>query len=216
MSASPRSGRSLRRVQNTRAAKHVSHNVALRILDGLVQLSVLDRDLTAPPGSSADGDRYIVASGATGDWAGWELNVAVWTDGAGLRLPPRTGWRAWVKDEGLLLVYDGKPGALRNGAPFTEMPAAFRQLQDHMLRKDGGEPPQPRCRRTHASVAKAQYHRPERPRTGIYQAVERRAMPPVRVSGHLLDDIFHDKPRVAARTYLAKAAAVSDRLARAV
>ena len=56
------------------------------MLDGLVQLSVLDRDLTAPPGSPADGDRYIVASGATGDWAGWDLNVALWTDGAWLRL----------------------------------------------------------------------------------------------------------------------------------
>src|SRR5690554_288421 len=102
------------------AQKHVTHNETLRILDGLVQLSVLDRDLTAPPGSPADGDRYIVASGATGDWAGWDLNVALWTDGAWLRLPPRTGWRAWVEDEGLLLVYDGAgwvgttPAALQN------------------------------------------------------------------------------------------------------
>ncbi len=32
-----------------------------------------------------------------------------------------------------------KPGALRNGAPFTEMPDAFCQLQDHMLRKEGGD-----------------------------------------------------------------------------
>ena len=39
------------------AQKHVTHNEALRILDGLVHLSVLDRDLTAPPGSPGDGDR---------------------------------------------------------------------------------------------------------------------------------------------------------------
>ena len=32
-----------------------------------------------------------------------------------------------------------KPGALRNGAPFVEMPDAFRRLQDHMLRKEGGD-----------------------------------------------------------------------------
>ena len=89
------------------AQKHITHNEALRILDGLVQLSVLDRDLLAPPASPADGDRYVVASGATGDWAGWDLNIALWTHGAWLRLPPRTGWRAWVEDEGLLLVYDG-------------------------------------------------------------------------------------------------------------
>ena len=91
----------------SQAQKHVTHNEALRILDGLVQLSVLDRNLTAPPGSPDDGDRYIVGSGATGDWAGWDLNVALFTDGAWLRLPPRTGWRAWVEDEDLLLVYDG-------------------------------------------------------------------------------------------------------------
>jgi len=91
----------------TQAQKHVTHNEALRLLDGLVQLSVLDRDLTAPPGSPADGDRYIVGSGATGDWAGWDLNVALWTYGAWLRLPPRPGRRAWVEAEVLLLVYDG-------------------------------------------------------------------------------------------------------------
>jgi len=102
------------------AQKHVTHNEALRILDGLVQLSVLDRDLTAPPGSPTDGERYIVGSGASGDWMGWDLNVALWMDGAWLRLPPRTGWRAWIEDENVLLVYDGSswigttPTALQN------------------------------------------------------------------------------------------------------
>ncbi|QMU56740.1 MAG: DUF2793 domain-containing protein [Boseongicola sp.] len=102
------------------AQKYVTHNEALRLLDGLVQLSVLDRDLAAPPGSPADGDRYIVGSGATGDWAGWDLNVALFTDGLWMRLPPRTGWRVWVEDEALLLVYDGAtwigttPNALQN------------------------------------------------------------------------------------------------------
>jgi len=38
-----------------------------------------------------------------------------------------------------LAVLQRKPGALRNGAPFTEMPTAFRTLQDMMLRKPGGD-----------------------------------------------------------------------------
>ena len=89
------------------AQKHVTVNEALRLLDGLVQLAVLDRHLTAPPASPADGDRYIVASGATGAWAGWDLNVAYWVDGAWMRLVPRPGWQAWVVDEATFLGWDG-------------------------------------------------------------------------------------------------------------
>jgi transposase len=38
-----------------------------------------------------------------------------------------------------LAVLQRKPGALRNGAPFVEMPEAFRKLQSLMLRKPGGD-----------------------------------------------------------------------------
>ncbi|MFV0643359.1 MAG: IS21 family transposase [Sphingomonadaceae bacterium] len=38
-----------------------------------------------------------------------------------------------------LAVVQRKPGALRNGAPFTEMPEAFRQLQAHLLKHPGGD-----------------------------------------------------------------------------
>ena len=38
-----------------------------------------------------------------------------------------------------LAVVQRKPGALRNGAPFVEMPETFRQLQGQMLRKPGGD-----------------------------------------------------------------------------
>ena len=50
-------------------------------------------------------------------------------------LPAKTiyDWRHY------LAVVQRKPGALRNGAPFLELPPAFRQLQDHMLRKPGGD-----------------------------------------------------------------------------
>ena len=89
------------------AQKHVTVNEALRLLDGLVQLAVLDRHLTAPPASPADGARYIVASGATGAWAGWDLNVAYRVDGAWMRLVPRPGWQAWVVDEASFLAWDG-------------------------------------------------------------------------------------------------------------
>ncbi|MEQ1956912.1 IS21 family transposase [Mesorhizobium sp. CN2-181] len=38
-----------------------------------------------------------------------------------------------------LAVVQRKPGALRNGAPFVELPAAFRMLQQHMLKTPGGD-----------------------------------------------------------------------------
>ncbi|AMS45498.1 Transposase (plasmid) [Aminobacter aminovorans] len=38
-----------------------------------------------------------------------------------------------------LAVVQRKPGALRNGAPFTELPEAFRTLQQHLLKKPGGD-----------------------------------------------------------------------------
>ena len=51
------------------------------------------------------------------------------------QLPPRTiyNWRHY------LAVLQRKPGALRNGAPFSEFPPAFKQLQDLMLRRPGGD-----------------------------------------------------------------------------
>jgi len=38
-----------------------------------------------------------------------------------------------------LAVIQRKPGALRNGAPFTELPEGFKRLQQHLLRKPGGD-----------------------------------------------------------------------------
>ena len=38
-----------------------------------------------------------------------------------------------------LAVIQRKPGALRNGAPFAEMPDGFRRLQGHLLKRAGGD-----------------------------------------------------------------------------
>jgi len=73
------------------------------------QLSVIDRHLTSPPGSPSDGDRYIVASVATGDWTGMEGMVAVY-DGdlaAWVFYAPSEGWGAWVIDEGVRAYFTG-------------------------------------------------------------------------------------------------------------
>mgnify|MGYP000665457756 FL=1 len=36
-------------------------------------------------------------------------------------------------------VLQRKPGALRNGAPFNEMPQSFRRLQKTLLKRKGGD-----------------------------------------------------------------------------
>ena len=57
--------------------KHVTHNEAIRALDAIVQLSVLDRDLAA-----ANGARYIVAVSPKGAWSGHAGDIAAYQDGA--------------------------------------------------------------------------------------------------------------------------------------
>jgi hypothetical protein len=89
------------------AQKHVTHNEALRALDAVVQLMVLDKDLGSPPGSPADAARYIVAASPTGAWAGQAGNIAAYQDGAWAFYGPREGWLAWVADEDALYVWDG-------------------------------------------------------------------------------------------------------------
>jgi hypothetical protein len=89
------------------AQKHVTHNEALRALDALVHLAVIDRDATTPPVSPAEGDRYIVAAGGAEAWDGHDLEIAAYQDGAWAFFAPLQGWRSWVGDEEVLVVWDG-------------------------------------------------------------------------------------------------------------
>lgn len=95
-------------VAASQAQKHVTVNEALRQLDILVQLSVKDRDLATPPGSPAEGDRYIVAASPAGDWSEASAgDVAAFVDGAWMLLSPGEGWRAWLQDEDSEVVWSG-------------------------------------------------------------------------------------------------------------
>jgi hypothetical protein len=89
------------------AQKHITHNEAIAALDALVQLAVLDRDLSAPPASSITGARYIVGGTPTGDWAGKAGQVAVWDGAAWLFHVPEPGWLAFVLDENGLVAWSG-------------------------------------------------------------------------------------------------------------
>jgi hypothetical protein len=109
---------SLPYIQPAQAQKHVTHNEALRMLDALVQLSVASRSVTEPPANPTDGARFIVASGASGDWAGQDHAIALNAGGAWLFLTPGTGWRSWVADEGTEVVWqDGMWQVQAGGLP---------------------------------------------------------------------------------------------------
>ena len=104
--ATPRLGLPL--IAASQAQKHVTHNEALDLLDALVQLACLDKDLTAPPQNPADGDRYlVVASNPGGAWAGLAGQVVRYSDGIWIGAVPRAGWFAYVIDEADLYVFDG-------------------------------------------------------------------------------------------------------------
>ena len=91
----------------SQAQKHVTHNEALRLLDGIVQLSVVNRAVNVPPGGPAEGARYIVGGAPSGAWAGWNNSVAMWADGSWFRMIPKLGWIAWVQDESVAYIWTG-------------------------------------------------------------------------------------------------------------
>jgi hypothetical protein len=87
------------------AQKHVTVNDGLQLLDALVMPAVKSRTTAAPPGSPAEGERWIVPAGATGAWAGKTNAVAVWRDGAWSFLTARAGWAVHVEDERQMVVF---------------------------------------------------------------------------------------------------------------
>ena len=89
------------------AQKHVTHNEALASLDALVHLAVKERNRTTPPGSPAEGDRYLVGAGATGAFAGHDGEIALFDLGLWRFFTPGPGWRVYVEAEDRIVVFDG-------------------------------------------------------------------------------------------------------------
>lgn len=78
------------------------------MIDALLWLvPVLDKDLAEPPGSPAEGDRYIVAATATGDWEGKEDNIAEWNGTTWDFTAPALGMSVLATDEVNVYIFDG-------------------------------------------------------------------------------------------------------------
>jgi Protein of unknown function (DUF2793) len=86
----------------------------LRAIDVLLQGAVISKTLTAPPGSPANGDRYIVGASPTGAWAGQAKSIAVWTtdnpatpSGLWEFYPPKSGWLVYNIADSTFYNYSG-------------------------------------------------------------------------------------------------------------
>lgn len=102
------------------ASPWTGHNEALRRIEAAGRRAIIvDRDLTAPPGSCADGACYIVASSGTGLWASQtgKMAVAVGTNAANgwlfLTIAVE-GFELYVQDENKFLYHNGSAWADRD------------------------------------------------------------------------------------------------------
>ncbi len=77
--------------------------------DGLVwQEPVIDKDLTTPPGSPSEDNRYLIISGAFAtDWAGHDNDIAHYHGGQWNYYTPIEGWFVWINDENKLYRFNG-------------------------------------------------------------------------------------------------------------
>lgn len=80
-------------------------NLALNTIDALLQAFVIDMDQTAPPGSPSDGDMHIVASGATGAWAGQDGNLARYVADGDF-------WQFYAAGDQVRVVFDTDTGGM--------------------------------------------------------------------------------------------------------
>ena len=94
-------------IQPSQAQKHVTHNEAIRTLDGIVQLTLTETDATSPPGVPQSEDVYALGAGAGGAWAGHDYELAFWRDTAWHFLSPLEGWLAWNKADQTMRLWNG-------------------------------------------------------------------------------------------------------------
>lgn len=95
-------------LESNQAQKHVTVNEALHRLDALVQGRAQSRSQTTPPADAAEGENWLVPSGATGIWAGQQGRIAHRIGAGWDFLVPKAGWRLFIVDESLTLCFDGQ------------------------------------------------------------------------------------------------------------
>lgn len=82
-------------------------NGNLKVLDGVLNLSIINQTSTTPPVSPSPADAYIPLATATDDWLGKEKNIAIYISGSWRFIAPVEGLKFWDKAQKKFFVYDG-------------------------------------------------------------------------------------------------------------
>lgn len=90
---------------STQSQKEVTHNMALNMLDALVQSAVETAILSVPPVSPGEGELWVVGSGATDDWASHDNELAQYIGGVWQFYPAFEGMVIWLKDDNVTARY---------------------------------------------------------------------------------------------------------------
>ncbi|MHA6533053.1 DUF2793 domain-containing protein [Paenibacillus sp. BAC0078] len=80
------------------------------------QASVKNQNLTVPPVSPVEGDRYIIPAAATGAWAGKINQITEYQSAAWVYYTPAVGWTAYVDDEQKIYSWNGSDWVRTGGA----------------------------------------------------------------------------------------------------
>jgi hypothetical protein len=89
------------------AQKELFHNEALARIDLALHPAVEGPPAAEPPLAPAEGQCWIVAIAASGDWSGRDGMLAMWSEGGWRFLAPAPGTSAWNKAANVPLLWDG-------------------------------------------------------------------------------------------------------------
>lgn len=88
------------------AQKEFFVNESLARLDAVLHPAI-EAEMPGPPASPVDGQAWLVANGAAGDWAGHEGKLAAWQSGGWIFVAPVDGMIIFDRSTGGSLAFTG-------------------------------------------------------------------------------------------------------------
>ncbi|HET9336598.1 MAG TPA: DUF2793 domain-containing protein [Sphingomicrobium sp.] len=140
------------------AQKEWWHNEALQRIDLLLCPVVEGPPMTTPPASPPAGSCFLVASGATGGWAGHDGALASLTDAGWKYIAPIEGAQVMDASSGQMIVHRGgawESGIVRAREVRVDDQTVVRERQPAIADPAGGTIVDAECRNGVASILSA-------------------------------------------------------------